>query len=188
MTQKSHLRSHPNLSKTGPIKLKPNTAIKQEKNSEPITIFSRRVQIGLMTAFVGLFLFALGARPNLFGLDRSPVMGFVQMTAFEIGLGMICLGGYFSLNALWKNKKPSIASEFGARFLATGYLISAFAGLADIIGMGSHHLPLVFFGPLQSFGVLLGQGLSTIGMLMLIPFQNGSLNGKQRGIAQIKFH
>jgi hypothetical protein len=101
---------------------------------------------------------------------------------------MICLGGYISLNALWKNQKASIASGFGVRFLATGYLISVFAGWADIIGIGSHGLPLVFYGPLQSFGVLVGQGLSAIGLLMLIPFSKNQSNGKPQENSAIRFH
>ncbi len=144
------------------------------KFPELITIFSRGVQTGLILTLVGLFLFILGARPSLFGVDRSPLIGFVQIAVFEFGLGLICLGGYIALKTFRKKQEASIPFEFGLRFLATGYAISIFCGLADLIGIGSHRLPLLFFGPLQSLGLLLGQGLSAVGLLMLIPFSNGS--------------
>jgi hypothetical protein len=160
------------------------TNLGKGKSSEPITIFSPRVQTGLILSVVGLFFFVLGARPSFFGEDRSPVIGFVQIAVFEFGLGLICLGGYIALKTLSKNQKASIPYEFGVRFIATGFAISIFCGLADLIGIGSHRLPLLYFGPLQSLGLLLGQGLSALGLMMLIPFSNGSQNEKfQRSLS-----
>lgn len=156
------------------------------QSTESITIFSRGIRLGLILAFVGMVLFILGARPSWVGLDRSPLIGFVQITVFELGLGLICLGGYIALKSLWKNQKASIPFEFGVRFIATGYAISLFCGMADLIGIGSHRLPLLFFGHLQSLGVLLGQGLSAIGLLMLIPFSNGSNNGISQRSSSLK--
>jgi len=158
-------------------KLATATNLDNGKPPEPITLFSRGVQTGLILALVGLVIFILGARPSWFGLDRSPVIGFVQIAVFEFGLGLLCLGGYIALKTLWKNQKASIPFEFGVRFIATGYAISIFCGLADLIGIGSHRLPLLYFGPLQSLGLLLGQGLSAIGLLMLIPFTLETNNG-----------
>jgi hypothetical protein len=142
----------------------------KESSNHVVTFASWRIRWGLSLSLVGMFLFLLGTAPNLFGVDRSPIIGFVQLSFFVIGLGILYLGGFTALKAFWKNRKSSIASEFGGRFIATGYVISVFAGLADIIGIGSQGFPLIFFGPLQSFGVLLGQGLSAIGLMMLIPF------------------
>jgi hypothetical protein len=142
----------------------------RDNSNHGVTFSSWRIRWGLSLSMVGMFLFLLGTAPNLFGVDRSPIIGFVQLSFFVIGLGVLYLGGFTALKAFWKNRKSSIASEFGGRFIATGYVISVFAGLADIIGIGSQGFPLIYFGPLQSFGVLLGQGLSAIGLMMLIPF------------------
>jgi hypothetical protein len=113
----------------------------------------------------------LGARPSLFGLDRSPVIGFVQIAVFLVGLANICLGGFISMNSLWKNEQRSIAADIGLRLVATGYVIAVFAGMADIFGVGSHPLPgLAYFGPLQSIGVEIGQGIIGVGFFLLIPY------------------
>lgn len=131
-----------------------------------------RTRVSMVVTWSGLLIFAIGAKPDLFGLDRSPVVGFVQIIIFLIGLALICLGGYIGLHALWWNLERSIMSDIGSRLAATGYVFTAFAGLADIVGMGSHTFPQVpYFGPWQATGVLIGQGIIALGFLMMIPFQ-----------------
>ncbi len=130
-----------------------------------------RIIIGLAVCLVGLFIFLLGARPSLFGLDRSPVVGFVQIATFEVGLGMICLGGYVAMVSLWGIEQRSIRADIGVRFIATGYVITLFSGMADVFGFGSHPLPGVpYFGPLQAMGVVVGEAIISFGFLLLIPF------------------
>ncbi len=130
-----------------------------------------RMRVGLITTLIGLFIFAVGAKPNWFGMDRSPVVGFVQIIVFIIGLGFICLGGNIGLTALWRGLHRSIASDIGSRLVGTGYVIAVFAGMADLFGMGSQPLPQVpYFGPVQATGVLIGQVLIAVGFLLLIPF------------------
>jgi hypothetical protein len=130
----------------------------------------RRVRVGLIVTLVGLGLFLLGTRPSIFGLDRSPVIGFVQISVMLIGLAVIAIGGFLSLMALWKNETPSILADFGLRFVATGYVIAVFAGMADIFGLGSHPIYRPYFGDWQAFGVQLGQTLMGLGLLALIPY------------------
>ena len=131
-----------------------------------------RIRIGLTITLIGFIIFLLGARPSLFGLDRSPVIGFVQIAVFLVGLGVICIGGYTSLMALWKNDSPSIAADFGQRLVATGFVVTVFTGMADVFGFGSHPLPEVpYFGPWQASGVLAGEMLIALGFILLIPFR-----------------
>jgi hypothetical protein len=119
-----------------------------------------------------LVIFLLGARPALFGADRSPVIGFIQIAVFLIGLALVCLGGYLSLMALWKDRQTSISADIGLRLVATGYVIAVFAGMADIFGFGSHPLPgIPYFGAWQARGVEFGQAMIAIGFLMLIPLR-----------------
>lgn len=130
-----------------------------------------RVRTGFFLTLFGLFVFMVGAKPNWFGWDRSPVVGFVQIVVFLLGLGLICLGGYVGLLALWKGRERSIPADIGLRLVSTGYIISVFAGMADIFGMGSHSLPQVpYFGPLQATGVLIGEVVIAIGFLLMVPF------------------
>jgi hypothetical protein len=141
--------------------------------TRPIIYSRRRVRIGLFITVTGFLVFVLGARPNLYGLDRSPVIGFVQIAVFLIGLALICFGGYISLFALWKYQRASIAADIGMRLVATGYVVAVFAGMADVFGFGSHQLPVIpYFGPWQARGVEFGELLIGVGFLMMIPYRD----------------
>ncbi len=78
---------------------KPSQEPKQDQNNEQASLplngadlngqatYSRgRMRIGLAMTVFGYLLFLLGARPSLFNLDRSRVIGFVQISVFLIGL------------------------------------------------------------------------------------------------------
>ncbi|MFH1184953.1 MAG: hypothetical protein V1755_07925 [Chloroflexota bacterium] len=132
-----------------------------------------RMRFSLATSLAGLFVFAVGAKPDWFGWDRSPVVGFVQIAVFLIGLGVMCLGGYLGLLALWKGQARTIVADIGLRLVSTGYVIAIFAGMADVAGMGSQPLPgIPYFGPWQAMGVLCGEILIAIGFLMLVPYRS----------------
>lgn len=131
-----------------------------------------RLRTSLVTTFIGLFVFTVGAKPDWFGWDRSPVVGFVQIAVFLIGLGIICAGGYVGLLALWRGTPRTIVADIGLRLVGTGYVIAVFSGMADVFGMGSQPLPGVpYFGPWQATGVLIGQILIAIGFLMVPPYR-----------------
>ena len=135
-----------------------------------------QVRIGLMLTMGGYLLFLLGARPSLFGLDRSRVIGFVQISVFLLGLGIITLGSYLTLNAFWSESKKTIAAEIGSRLISTGYVIAVFTAMADIFGLGSHRLPNVFFGPLQGRGMSIGMATIALGFLLLIRYKRPGKN------------
>jgi hypothetical protein len=130
----------------------------------------RRATAGIIITILGFFIFLLGASPELFGLDRSPVIGFVQITVFLVGLGIICVGGYISLNAMWNNNSKTISADIGLRLIATGYVVAVASGLADVFGFGSQPWPQIpSFGRWQSRGVLLGEIIIAVGFLLLLP-------------------
>jgi len=130
-----------------------------------------RIRTGLFITMAGFFTFIVGAKPDWLGWDRSPVVGFVQIAVFLVGLAIICLGGYIGLLALWNGNQRSIGADIGLRLVSTGYVISVFAGMADVFGMGTHTLPAVpYFGPVQATGVVLGEIVIGIGFLLLIPY------------------
>ena len=131
-----------------------------------------RIRFSLVTVAVGLFVLVVGAKPGWFGWDRSPIVGFIQITVFLVGLALICVGGYVGLLALWGKEQRSILADIGLRLISTGYVIAVFTGMADVFGMGSQPLPGVpYFGPWQSAGVLIGQLMIAVGFLMMIPYQ-----------------
>ena len=130
-----------------------------------------RIRSGLFITITGFFIFIVGAKPDWLGWDRSPVVGFVQIAVFLVGLAIICLGGYIGLLALWGSDQRSIGADIGLRLVSTGYVISVFAGMADVFGMGTHPLPGVpFFGRVQATGVVIGEIVIGIGFLLLIPY------------------
>jgi hypothetical protein len=129
-----------------------------------------QIRLGLSLVILGLLIFVLGADPALFGLDRSPVTGFVQISVLLIGLAFICLGGYITLSSLWNGSQRSIGADIGLRLVATGYVISVASGMADVFGFGSHPFPKIpYFGPLQATGVMIGEAVIAFGFLLLIP-------------------
>jgi len=137
----------------------------QKKNGR-----NRRSIAGMVIAVVGFVVFLMGTSPELFGLDRSPVIGFVQITVFLIGLAVICIGGYISLLSMWRGQPRSISADIGLRLVATGYVISVAAGMADVFGIGSQPWPLIpSFGRWQSRGVLIGEAIIAIGFLLMLP-------------------
>jgi hypothetical protein len=132
-----------------------------------------RIRAGLFVTFLGLFVFIVGSKPNWLGLDRSPVVGFVQIAVFLVGLAIICVGGYINLLTLWQGRQRTIAADIGMRLISTGYVVAVFAGMADVFGMGSQPLPQVpYFGPWQALGVFIGQIVIAFGFLLLIPYRS----------------
>jgi hypothetical protein len=125
----------------------------------------------LLIDFAGLFLFLMGFQPGLFGLDRSPVMGYLQAIVFLIGLALIVVCTY----ALQTLLRPSgqlltIREDIGVRLSATGYVLFAVSTTADLIGLGSHPLPgAPYLGVLQSTGLLISTAVILIGFVLYHP-------------------
>ena len=131
---------------------------------------SVRIQIGLAVVVFGFLVFTLGVDPGLFHLDRSPVVGFVQIAVFLVGLALICFGGSLALDTFWNGREKSIPADIGYRLVATGYVIAAASGMADVFGFGSQPFPAVpYFGPWQAAGVMFGQVMIAAGFLLLVP-------------------
>lgn len=130
-----------------------------------------RIRAGLVIIIIGLLIFVVGVDPAIFGMDRSPVTGFVQIAVFLVGLAFICMGGYVTLNALWNGTPKSIAADIGLRLVSTGYVIAVASGMADVFGFGNQPFPLIpYFGPWQATGVIGGEIIIAIGFLLLIPY------------------
>jgi hypothetical protein len=159
-----------NINKIIPNQNSSNINASEPVASQPLVYSRRRIQSGLVFTLIGFLIFLLGARPSVFGLDRSPVIGFVQVAALLLGLGIICVGAYICIIGLWKNSPISIAAEIGLRMVSTGFVIAVISGMADVFGLGSHPLPKPFFGPWQALGVQIGELIIGFGILLMVPF------------------
>jgi len=126
-------------------------------------------RIWISTILVGLLLFIIGINPNLIGMDRSPVVGFVQVGVWLFGLAMILFGAYAALRILRNKRALSLRAEIGERLIATGYVVAAAASLADFIGIGSHRIPDLIFGPIQVIGLIVGIVTAFVGIILYWP-------------------
>lgn len=152
-----------------------NTPENGEKKRPPLTF--RSVRFGLVTTLGGFIFFLVGARPSLFGLDRSPVVGFIQIAVMLIGIAVMCLGGYATVKRLWCGEEVSIAADIGMRLVASGYVFALFSGMADVFGIGSHPLPGVpYFGVWQARGMEVSLAMIAIGFIMMMPFNRSQPN------------
>ena len=131
-----------------------------------------RLIIGILLSCLGAISFLLGASPSAFGVDRSPVLGVIQLVVLGLGLGMFCLGGCLCLSWLWQGKQISISADFGWRLVATGYVIALWSCMADIWGFGTSEVSKTLcFGPWQELGVFIGQIAIGIGLLLMVPWR-----------------
>lgn len=143
------------------------------KDTKP-QIEDRRIRrwVGFVLSTLGFSIFILGAKPNLFELDISVAIGFIQITIFTAGLLLICLGGYLALDSLWPRGTMTIAAELGLRLVGTGYIFAMTTAMADLFGLGTRSFPgVIFFGHWQARGVLMGELVIVIGFLMMIPYK-----------------
>jgi hypothetical protein len=118
---------------------------------------------------LGLFLFLIGVEPDLLALDRSPVVGFVQIGVWLFGLAVVLIGAYASVRVVRNGRANSLRADIGVRLIATGYVAAVVASLADFLSIGSQHMPNIYFGPVQTLGLILGVVTSLAGVLLYWP-------------------
>jgi hypothetical protein len=118
---------------------------------------------------IGLMVFVVGIYPDLIGMNRSRVVGFIQMGVWLTGLGLLLLGAFLAVRVVRNGRPMSLRAEIGTRLIATGFVVSATASLADFLSIGSHRLPWVYFGPLQVGGLVAGVVTSLVGVLLYWP-------------------
>lgn len=138
------------------------------------------MKFGIVLTLLGAGLFTLGAKPGWLGLDRSEAIGYVQIGVFSFGLVLLCMGSMLTLDSLWMGER-SIAADIGLRLSWTGLIVALFASLADLLGLSARKFPYhpPFFGYWQARGVLAGEIMIIIGLILLIPYHGNG--GKTEG-------
>ena len=117
----------------------------------------------------GLFIFLIGMWPDLIGMDRSPVVGFVQIGVWLTGLAILLLGAYATIRVIRNGIPTSLRADVGLRLISTGYVVAGVASLADFIGVGAQRMPFITFGPVQVIGLVTGVLLSLLGIILYWP-------------------
>jgi len=130
-------------------------------------------RLWMIVVVAGILIFVVGAAPQVIGMNRSDVIGFVQIGVWLVGLAAATLGGFIVIR-IFRNRRPlSLRADIGMRLIATGYVLSATASLADFIGVGAQRMPAISFGPLQVFGLVIGIVISALGLFLYYPRVRG---------------
>ena len=88
--------------------------------------------LGVVVTLIGLF-------PAIIGLESVPGIGVLQVIVILAGFGLLFLGAYiFVHQAFYRGTHRTLAQDIGIRLTLTGLVIAAAAGLADVLGFGSH--------------------------------------------------
>jgi len=88
--------------------------------------------LGVVVTLIGLF-------PGIVGLDAAPGIGVLQVIVILGGFSLLFLGAYlFVHQAFYRGTKRTLAQDVGIRLTLTGLVIASAAGLADVLGFGSH--------------------------------------------------
>jgi len=117
----------------------------------------------------GLLVFLIGIAPQIIGMNRSLVIGFVQIGVWLVGLAVAIVSAFYIVRVFRNGRPMSLRADIGMRLIATGYVVSATASLADFIGVGAQRMPGISFGPLQIFGLVMGIALSLLGLILYWP-------------------
>ncbi len=134
--------------------------------------FSRKKALqrtGWATLSIGLLGTLLGTFPQVLGLDETPGVGLAQLVIILGGIALFTFGGYLIAYAARRRRKHNrLREDIGLRLMATGYVVCAVSALADVLGIGTHNLPIVFpyFGPFQLAGMALGLATIIVGMVL----------------------
>lgn len=138
--------------------------------SKPLTPrqvrWARRWMTGVLAGF---FIFAIGVDPDLIGMNRSPIIGFVQMGVWMTGLTILLLAATATVRVVRNGRAHSLRADVGLRLIATGYVVAATASYADFLNLGSHTMPQVYFGEVQVMGLALGVLTSLLGVVLYWP-------------------
>ena len=140
-------------------------------NRRPVSIdeLSQFARISVATVVFGFTVFLIGMFPVIVNLDLNPGVGILQLVVILLGIGIMTIGGYgYAYETRHRSMPQRLREEIGLRLMATGYVICAVSGLADVLGIGSHNIPsgLPYFGPWQSVGLISGLILIAIGVLL----------------------
>lgn len=131
---------------------------------------SRFGQVGIALGALGVMIALMGLFPQLTGVEDTPGIGLVQVFMLLVGYGMLIFGAIIYVKfTFYLNAPSSLVQQIGLRLALTGLLFAALAGLADILGFGSHlrtEISDIFLGTLQAFGILANFALSSFGVLI----------------------
>jgi hypothetical protein len=97
----------------------------------------RRARRWMTLVLISLIIFAIGIQPDLIGMNRSPIVGFVQVGVWLAGLSLLLVSATAAVRVIRNGRPNSLRADIGIRLIASGYVVAAVASLADFIGIGA---------------------------------------------------
>jgi hypothetical protein len=127
-------------------------------------------QVGIAISLAGMMLVLIGLFPGLTGVAPIAGIGIAQVLLWWSGYALLLLGGALYVKVSFYPFVPSnLAQQVGLRLALTGLLFAALAGLADMLGFGSHirtETTDIFLGELQAAGILASLAMASLGILL----------------------
>jgi hypothetical protein len=148
-----------------------------------------RNALTLLLFVVGTLLSIVSLGAEILGLDLTPGFGMVQMFQLLLGLTFLTAAGFLHIYNLRPAHAPrSLQADIGIRLALTGLVFTYVAGLADLVGIGTHIEPRFirpYVGPLQLGGILLGIISITAGMLLFYTSRGSQSDGKPSSLQSL---
>ena len=141
---------------------------------------SRFGQVGIAFGALGVVVALMGLFPGVTGVEETPGIGIVQVFMLLLGYAFLVFGGLIYVKfTFYLGVESNLTQQIGIRLMLTGLLFAAIAGLADILGFGSHlrtQTTDIFFGGLQGIGIIAFLTLSSFGVLLYTVAGNPQLS------------
>ena len=132
----------------------------------------RFAQVGIALGALGAIICFMGLFPGVTGAAPTAGIGLVQVVMVLTGYTLLILGALTYLKFTFFLDAPAtLVQQIGTRLALTGILFAALAGLADILGFGTHirdDASDIYFGQLQMAGILASFGFSSFGVLVYV--------------------
>ncbi len=129
-------------------------------------------QVGIALGALGGMICFMGLFPGVTGAVPTIGIGLVQVVMVLIGYTLLILGALTYLKfTFFLDVSANLVQNIGTRLALTGVLFATLAGMADILGFGTHirdDTSELYFGQLQMIGILASFGLSSFGVLVYV--------------------
>jgi hypothetical protein len=134
----------------------------------------RYSEISITIGALGIVITLIGLFPGIVGLEAAAGVGVLQVLVILLGFSILFASAFFfAKKAFYDGQPATLAQEIGIRLTLTGLLIAGAAGLADVLGFGSHpSTPETrpFLGRLQAIAFTGGILLASSGVLVYALF------------------
>ena len=130
---------------------------------------NRLAQASVLTAVIGSVVMFIGLFPDAMGIDNTPGIGLAQVVTTLTGLILLTTSAYvFTYAMVHRGREVTLSQDIGVRMGLSGLTFAIAAGLADVLGFGSHSLygGGVSVGQLQATGMVIGFLIAALGVLI----------------------